>query len=54
LSRRHNDDAALQEIIPELRAAMAEHIHVVRERAAEAIPETFKPIETFKPSMDAA
>jgi hypothetical protein len=34
----------LQKIIPELQAAMAEHVQNVRVKAAEEIPQAFKPI----------
>jgi hypothetical protein len=39
-----NDDNALREVLPELRAAIKEHCHNERLKAAEEIPQVFRPI----------
>jgi hypothetical protein len=36
------NDAALDQVIAQLRAAIAEHVHDTRSRAAEIIPRTFR------------
>jgi hypothetical protein len=36
------DDAALDQIIPQLRAAIKEYVQDIRLRAAEVIPRTFR------------
>ena len=39
-----NDETVLREVLSELRAALAEHCHNARLKAAEKIPQVFRPI----------
>jgi hypothetical protein len=38
-----NDETVLCAVLPELQAAIAEHLHNVRMKAAEEIPQVFRP-----------
>jgi hypothetical protein len=40
-----SDDTVLDEVLPRLQAALAEHIHNAHIRAAEEIPQIFKPLK---------